>query len=525
MADISALLANAAQTNADFDLGKINKSYWEGQDQAAKNNLRDTLRNMPVGKNGELDYPAMVRALVQGGDVANGVGFANLAANQQERRDYFNSLPPSTARGAITPDIAPRIQPGGESNPQGGGRGPVATGPNSIAGIVGGLTPDPDLQGKIITQVASQARLDPNAAIDDPATLQRITQVSQAAVGRFGGQQPPQPQVAQPQPQVAQAQPQPQSEPVPLPPMEQMSPEDQQAAKREAYFSGSPDKAVAETARVKLKAILDKYAPTNEEKNARASGETVPVYQQRAVDQAIEQAGGVERAKQEVAEQGEYKTEGKAASNKLQVLNTMRAIIDADKNMDLGFAADTSLKIQKVAQRLGITSLFGKNVTDLSGPELLQKLGTQLASESTKAISARPAVFEFSTFLKNNPGLLLTREGNLRLIDLLSQQAKRQVDLGRLIPDNQDKWSKWDNVVEKYDRDHPIIDPTTKKVLSTDSIIAPGPPQAPAPPANRTASQAPFSSQRFNSTAEARAAGAQSGDIVLDQDGTARRLK
>jgi hypothetical protein len=40
MADITQLLANAADTKADFDFGKLNKSYWEGKDQFAKNDLR-----------------------------------------------------------------------------------------------------------------------------------------------------------------------------------------------------------------------------------------------------------------------------------------------------------------------------------------------------------------------------------------------------------------------------------------------------------------------------------------------------
>jgi hypothetical protein len=37
MADITQLLANAADTKADFDFGKLNKSYWDGKDQFAKN--------------------------------------------------------------------------------------------------------------------------------------------------------------------------------------------------------------------------------------------------------------------------------------------------------------------------------------------------------------------------------------------------------------------------------------------------------------------------------------------------------
>jgi hypothetical protein len=50
MGDITQLLANAADTKADFDFGKLNKSYWEGKDQFAKNELRDAFRDgVPLG--------------------------------------------------------------------------------------------------------------------------------------------------------------------------------------------------------------------------------------------------------------------------------------------------------------------------------------------------------------------------------------------------------------------------------------------------------------------------------------------
>jgi hypothetical protein len=63
------------------------------------------------------------------------------------------------------------------------------------------------------------------------------------------------------------------------------------------------------------------------------------------------------------------------------------------------------------------------------------------------------------------------------MLGILSQNAKREADLGKLARQNQDNWSNWDNVVEKYDQEHPIKDPTTGKVLSNHSIIAPGPKQ------------------------------------------------
>ena len=108
---------------------------------------------------------------------------------------------------------------------------------------------------------------------------------------------------------------------------------------------------------------------------------------------------------------------------------------------------------------------------------LFKNWNAALASESAKAISARPAQFEFKTFLGNNPGLSLDKEGNQRVIGIFSQLAKRDVDLGRLARQNRDNWDNWDNVVQQYDKQNPIRDPGSGRVITTDSVVAPGPQQ------------------------------------------------
>jgi hypothetical protein len=127
------------------------------------------------------------------------------------------------------------------------------------------------------------------------------------------------------------------------------------------------------------------------------------------------------------------------------------------------------------------------------------------------------------TFIANNPGLGMDEKGNIRMLGILSQNAKREYELGKLARQNQDNWSNWDNVVEKYDRENPVKDPTTGKILSNNSIIAPGSGR-PAPASSPAKAQS-FANQRFGSPQEARAAGAQKGDIVTDADGKPWRLR
>ena len=84
MADIDQIIAGGAKTNADFDFSKINRNYWEGRDQAAKNDLRDAFKGgVPLTPDGQPDFGAMAKTLFQKGGLNEGTAAANLGIAQQ----------------------------------------------------------------------------------------------------------------------------------------------------------------------------------------------------------------------------------------------------------------------------------------------------------------------------------------------------------------------------------------------------------------------------------------------------------
>lgn len=186
-----------------------------------------------------------------------------------------------------------------------------------------------------------------------------------------------------------------------------------------------------------------------------------------------------------VKEQNAFIDSGRAAGQRLTTLNTVSNIIANDKSMTLGFGADTALKVKKALQQIGF------DVGDLSGAQSIEKLNGLLAAEATKTISPRPSQFEFKTFLANNPGLNMDRAGNMRVISIFSQLAKRDLDLGKLARQNRGDWQNWDNVVETYDKQNPIVDPVTKQSISTNSVIAPAPTKTQPPPGSAAAASGP----------------------------------
>ena len=105
-AALLSLLANGAQTNADFDFGKINKSYWEGLDQSFKNDFRDKLAaGLPKGPDGLPDYGQTAKILIEGGQFEPGLkaGELGIRTANPERR---GSGCLSSCDGARTPTAA-----------------------------------------------------------------------------------------------------------------------------------------------------------------------------------------------------------------------------------------------------------------------------------------------------------------------------------------------------------------------------------------------------------------------------------
>jgi hypothetical protein len=502
MADIDQIIAGGAgaSSRADFSgIPKLLDSYWAGKDQAAKNDLREAFKGgVPTLPDGSLDISSVMKTLFQKGDVAGGVGLAGAASGAADRAalgnvDGLQPGPQAQQAPIVSPSVnrqvpiagnAPvRAAPAGTAQPaapQGQDSQPTVMKILAAQGIPN------DQLGAASASVARQLNVDPTAPIDisDPQVrnvlVPALAQIKKMGLGQV---QPPQPGDNQP-PQVAQAQP-PQMAPQPM----QASP-DQQAAqndpilKRLTLLTASPDKATAAAAKVRLESYLKNRESTTEMKNAAASGMDLPAYQEKQGELAAQQAGATERAKNDVTEQKTYIDNGRVAQQRLGTLNTLSNIISTDKNLNLGFGSETTLKVKMALEKAGF------DVGDLSGAQMIQKMNGILASESTKSLATRPTQFEFKTFLGNNPGLALDEKGNIRMLGILSQNAKREVDLGKLARKNQDNWDNWDNVVEAYDKKNPIKDPTTGKILSSSSIIAPAIAKG-ATPASGSAQAAP----------------------------------
>jgi hypothetical protein len=288
MADISSLLANAAQTNADFDLGKINRSYWQGRDEAFKNEGRDLFKGgIPKNADGSIDYSAMRNALFQHGDVGQGIALDNIDIQRQQLKlgqDVSSSIgrmeggtapqaqttppgvanPPSANRTASAV-VAPPLNRGGQ---QASAKSPQGDQPGSIMGMISALNVPDELAGPIMQQVSAATRMDPNATVP-PEVAPRVQQIVAEVVRR---QQQPQGPQAQPAPNPQQNQGTfgaPPATPTRGAVPTGTDPEIQKQIAAYTQIASNPalPKSVQEAALTRLRALQDQFQPTPDIKN------------------------------------------------------------------------------------------------------------------------------------------------------------------------------------------------------------------------------------------------------------------
>lgn len=508
-----------ASSRANFSgFDGLADAFFKARDEQAKNDLRTAFKDgVPTDASGQPDFGAMAKTLFEKGGVDQGLAAANVDLNrqgiQQNREGAVFAAtgqpggapqqasivsPPSVNRSA-TAVVAPPLNKGG-AGPQGSGSPTPQGGNATLAQVLTAQGFPNDQIGAMSASLARQLGMDdPTAPINtqDP----QVRNVLAPAIQQFKragiGQVQPTPQ-GQPQ---GQSQPgstapmvptpvstqsvQPQAAPQQQPAPQQAAPSPFQNAVAAGlippgvdpnrYVAGLKYRAAAlpkgpaqELIQSQVNAIDKASELTSGQRDFNAS-QANPKIDERLAQQKADEAHATGVAQSDIKEQDGVISAGQAARSRLATLNTISNIISTDKNMSLGFGAETSLKVKKALESIGF------DVGDLSGPQAIQKLNGLLASESAKAISPRPAQFEFKTFLTNNPGLDLDKAGNQRVIGIFSQLAKRDVDLGKLARQNRDDWQNWDNVVENYDKSNPIKDPVTGKPITTNSIVAPGP--------------------------------------------------
>jgi hypothetical protein len=440
MADIAQLLANAADTKADFDFGKLNKSYWEGQDQYAKNQLRDAFREgVPLGPDGQPDFAAMAKTLFQRGGLEQGVAAANLdvsrqqlAAGQRDRAIYAGGgggqpvLPPSANRSASEP-VAPPLNRGGVQS--GGQPGRTAT----LGQVLTAQNIPNDQLGRASESIARQLGFsDPNQPFDpnDPqirnVLVPAIQQLKRMGIG----------QVVQQQPQTVQAVPPQQQAPATA----QVAPDfnsrfsaarpgqaDAELA-RLRYLSGSTDKGTAEAARAELKIRLESQQPTNtvkEYNQAVSQGfkGTFEDWQNRTDENTTQRDILTKSILPRIDKSQETAT---AARDDIDSIHRARAELDKPGGIINGAFADKRLFLAKAANLLGVPNADKINNTEAYGAAIGQRVASMVkAFGSGTAISDGDRRFAAAMAGGN---IELDEKSMRRILDIGEKAARGKID-------------------------------------------------------------------------------------------------
>lgn len=433
MADIDSIIAGiSGNTRADFSgIADIPKAYYEGSKQRAEKDLRESFKGgVPTLPDGSIDYGAMQRTLYQKGALEQGnslLGASGRAAEYEALRKVDEQSqaqpqaivsPPSANRSASAV-VAPPLNKGGVQ-PQGGS--PQGDQPGSIVGMVSAAGVPDELAGPVIAQLSALAKTDPNAALP-PEVAQRIQQVAQAAAQRMKTGQAPQPTGIQPQQGVPQAPPvmaqaQPQAAPQGFqPPPNVVAAQNDPLLKRLTLLAASDNKAVAESARIRLKDYQERVMPTQDQKNAAASGMSLQDYQNRGDENKAQQAVLTDLILPELKTSKEGAS---AARTEIQSIHKAREQLDAPGGIFSGTGSEIRLKLVKAADLIGVP-----NTDKITNSEaFVSAMATKVAA-SLKALGTNPSNKDlvFSQKMAGSPEL---NETSLRRILDIAEQTSRE---------------------------------------------------------------------------------------------------
>jgi hypothetical protein len=168
---------------------------------------------------------------------------------------------------------------------------------------------------------------------------------------------------------------------------------------------------------------------------------------EKASEQAFRQAQGKHWGEVLAAGDNAYKT--------IQNLDMLREAYRAGgSNIRSGPFATAILKGKQALNDIGL------DVGGVPESEMVNKLGFELATQLTKAISNRPAQSEFLRALENVPGLSMSNAGAGFMIDVLRQKALHDAHLGQLITDPENR-KNWSEVQKRFYESNPLVSPYT----------------------------------------------------------------
>ncbi len=103
-------------------------------------------------------------------------------------------------------------------------------------------------------------------------------------------------------------------------------------------------------------------------------------------------------------------------------------------------------------------SLTGTTLDGVPEAEVINNIGTNLASQATKDMTGRPSQFEFMQQLATKPGLAQSPQGMTALLNIKEQKARDDVALGQLAADPNNR-KNWLATQQAYYDAHPIMSP------------------------------------------------------------------
>lgn len=168
-----------------------------------------------------------------------------------------------------------------------------------------------------------------------------------------------------------------------------------------------------------------------------------------------------------------------AAADRQRDIHAMQAAVQRiQANGGTTGLGEQELANLKNAINTGANALGLDQPFDISDPEFLQKFNRQIAGQMAKASTgARVTNFELQNYLKSNPGIEMSPQGNVRLLGIMNQIEQRNIEVGQAIRDaaaaavsdgKKPDPRAIEQIILNYDRTHHIKDPLTGQDLTAE---------------------------------------------------------
>jgi hypothetical protein len=114
-----------------------------------------------------------------------------------------------------------------------------------------------------------------------------------------------------------------------------------------------------------------------------------------------------------------------------------------------------------------IKEVFGPKAADeVPASQVIEKTNTALSFKAAGELTSRPALIEVLAAMRANPGLKMTDQSSLYLINLMQQQKAQELQLGHMA-NEADNPREFISARSKFYQEHPLLSPFTGKPLQT----------------------------------------------------------